>query len=152
MPNIILFSTSVRSLLISTFSHYVYNELSKACCVSSQQANSIIPCAPCRNASRPSSPWRPVPHAMAQLALWLIHLCALHKSTFCTTVHSTDYKLQIACVAYFEGGSVAEWLACWTHAGAEGPGFRSQPRRCRLTILGKLFTPIVPLFIEQRNW
>jgi len=29
------------------------------------------------------------------------------------------------------GGSVAEWLACWT---------QSQSRRCRVTVLGKLFT------------
>jgi len=36
-------------------------------------------------------------------------------------------------------------------SGAEGPGFKSQPRRCRVTVLGKLFTPIVPLFTKQRN-
>ena len=24
-------------------------------------------------------------------------------------------------------------------SGAEGPGFKSQPRRCRVTVLGKLF-------------
>ena len=24
--------------------------------------------------------------------------------------------------------------------------------RCRVTVLGKLFTPIVPLFTKQRNW
>ena len=36
--------------------------------------------------------------------------------------------------------------------GAEGPGFKSQPRHCRVTVLGKLFTPIVPLFTKQRNW
>ena len=35
---------------------------------------------------------------------------------------------------------------------AEGPGFKSQSLRCRVTILGKLFTPIVPLFIKQQNW
>ena len=29
---------------------------------------------------------------------------------------------------------------------------KSQARRCRVTVLGKLFTPIVPLFIKQRNW
>ena len=29
---------------------------------------------------------------------------------------------------------------------------QSQVRRCRVTVLGKLFTPIVPLFIKQRNW
>ena len=37
-------------------------------------------------------------------------------------------------------------------SGTEGPGFKSQPQRCRLTVLGKLFTPIVPVFIKQRNW
>ena len=28
-------------------------------------------------------------------------------------------------------------------SSAEGPGFKSQPRRCWITVLGKLFTPIV---------
>ena len=37
-------------------------------------------------------------------------------------------------------------------SGAEGPGFKSQSRCCRVTVLGKLFTPIVPLFTKQRNW
>ena len=31
-------------------------------------------------------------------------------------------------------------------SGAERPGFKPQPRRCRVTVLGKLFTPVVPLF------
>ena len=51
----------------------------------------------------------------------------------------------------FPDGSVAEWLACWTRA-QRGPGFKSQPRRCRVTVLGKLFTTIVPLFTKQQNW
>ena len=46
---------------------------------------------------------------------------------------------------------VAEWLACWRDSGAEGPGFKSHSRRCRVTVLGKLFTPVVPLFTKQRN-
>jgi len=37
-------------------------------------------------------------------------------------------------------------------SGAERPGLKSQPRRCRVTVLGKLFTPIVPLFTKQRSW
>ena len=37
-------------------------------------------------------------------------------------------------------------------SGAEGPGFKSQPRRSRVTVIGKLFTPIVPLFTKQQNW
>jgi len=35
---------------------------------------------------------------------------------------------------------------------AEGPGFKSQSRCCQVTVLGKLFTAIVPLFTKQRNW
>jgi len=37
-------------------------------------------------------------------------------------------------------------------SGAEGPEFKSQSRRCRVTVFGKLFTPIVPLFTKQQNW
>ena len=37
-------------------------------------------------------------------------------------------------------------------SGSEGPGIKSQLRRCRVTDLGKLFTPVVPLFTKQRNW
>jgi len=39
-------------------------------------------------------------------------------------------------------------------SSAEWPGFKSQPRRCRVTVLGKLFTvtPFVPLFTKQQNW
>ena len=48
-----------------------------------------------------------------------------------------------------------EWLGSRVvsvlDSGAEGPGFKSQPRRCRVTVIGKLFTPIVPLFTKQRK-
>ena len=44
------------------------------------------------------------------------------------------------------------YLKLMLDSGAEGPGFKSQSRRCRVTVLGKLFTPIVPLFTEQQNW
>ena len=37
-------------------------------------------------------------------------------------------------------------------SGAEGTGFKSQSRRCRITVFGKLFTPIVALFTKQQNW
>jgi len=37
-------------------------------------------------------------------------------------------------------------------SGAVGPGFKSQLRCCQVTVLGKLFTPIVRLFTKQRNW
>ena len=34
---------------------------------------------------------------------------------------------------------------------AVGPGFKSQSRRCLVTVLSQLFTPIVPLFTKQQN-
>jgi len=47
------------------------------------------------------------------------------------------------------------WLGCRVvsvlDSGAEGSGFKSQLRRCRVTVLGKLFTLIVPLFSKQKN-
>ena len=60
---------------------------------------------------------------------------------------STQRKRQIVYV-WWLGSRVVSVL----DSGAEGPGFKSQPRRCRVTVLGKLFTPIVPLFTEQQNW
>ena len=38
------------------------------------------------------------------------------------------------------------------NSGAEGHGLKSQSRRCRVTVLGKLLTPIVPLFTKQQHW
>jgi len=35
-------------------------------------------------------------------------------------------------------------------SGAVGPAFKSQLQRGRVTVFGKLFTPIVPLFTKQR--
>ena len=50
------------------------------------------------------------------------------------------------------GGWLGSRVVSVLDSGAEGPGFKSQPRRCRVTVLGKLLTPIVPLFTKQRNW
>ena len=50
----------------------------------------------------------------------------------------------LICYDYYRGGSVAEWLACWTQA-QKGLG----SNRSRDAVLGKLFTPIVFLFTKQ---
>ena len=54
------------------------------------------------------------------------------------------------------GGILVWWLGSRVvsvlNSGAEGPGYKSQSRRCQVTILGKLLTPIVPLFTKQQNW
>jgi len=47
---------------------------------------------------------------------------------------------------------VAQWPSdSMLDSDAVGPGFKSQLRRCWITVLGKLFTPIVPLFTKQQN-
>ena len=52
---------------------------------------------------------------------------------------------------YTPAGWLGSRVVSVLDSGAEGPGFKSQPRRCRVTVLGKLFAPIVPLFTKQRN-
>ena len=46
--------------------------------------------------------------------------------------------------------SVAEWLVCWTQV-LKGLGSDCSCNAV-ITVLGELFTPIVPLFTKQRNW
>jgi len=45
------------------------------------------------------------------------------------------YRLHLGCLG--------SWVVSVLDSGAEGPGFNLQSRRCRVTVLGKLFTPIV---------
>jgi len=62
-----------------------------------------------------------------------------------------DSDMFVCLLIYCEGwlgGRVVSVL----DSGAEGPGFKSQSRRCRVRVLGKLCTPIVPLFTKQQNW
>ena len=49
-------------------------------------------------------------------------------------------------VATVEASLVSRYGQSVLDSDTEGPGFKSQPRRCRITVLGKLFTP------KQRNW
>jgi len=61
--------------------------------------------------------------------------------------------------AFSPDQSVLNFLSGWLgsrvvsvlDSGAEGPGFKSLPRRCRVTVLGELFTHIVPLFTKVRQ-
>ena len=55
-------------------------------------------------------------------------------------------------IVYIDDGWLGSRVVSVLDSGAEGPGFKSQSRRCRVTVLGKLFTPIVPLFTKQQNW
>ena len=51
----------------------------------------------------------------------------------------------------FNGGWLGSRVVSVLDSGAEGPGFKSQSRRCRVTALSKQFTSIVPLFTKQQN-
>jgi len=59
----------------------------------------------------------------------------LHRS--CSAYYADSVKNVFPC--YMLGSRVVRVL----DSGAEGSGFKSQPRRCQVTVLGKLFTPIV---------
>jgi len=64
----------------------------------------------------------------------------------CQWLRCTAEKVHVASTIHVHGGpngkitcgSEADWLACWTRA-QKSPGFKSQPRRCRVTVLGRLF-------------
>jgi len=66
------------------------------------------------------------------------------KLKYCILHHMPYNSQTVLDLHQSQDGSVAEWLQL--DSGTEGHGFKSQPRRCRVTVLGKLFIPIVPLF------
>ena len=80
---------------------------------------------------------------------WLGLRVALCCSDVTTVYNSVDSEAET--VPHRCAGSSSQVVSVMD-SGAEGPGFKSQPRRCRVTVLGKLFTPIVPLFTKHRNW
>jgi len=57
-------------------------------------------------------------------------------------------------ISLFKPNCLTGWLGSRVvsvlDSGAEGPGFKSQPRRYRVTVLGKLFAPVVSLFTKQQ--
>jgi len=70
------------------------------------------------------------------------HLC-------CATTYVGEIKLYIYSHIF---GRLDSRVVSVLDPGAEGPGFKSHQRRCRVAVLGKLFTPIVSPFTKQRNW
>ena len=79
----------------------------------------------------------------------MLAILSVQQQWYCDLFTNESIQL-IACTA------IQGWLSSRkvsvVDSGAEGPGFKSQSRRCRVTVLGKLFTPIVPLFTKQQNW
>jgi len=86
--------------------------------------------------------------------------CRLPLSTACPgrvrplrlSMHFGGKTTGVFVLVYSRVGWLGSRVDSVLDSGAEGPGFKSQPRRCRVTVLGKLFTPVVLLFTKQRNW
>jgi len=87
-----------------------------------------------------------LPASEAEQSAWLdyAYACAYVLCLVCLRTVGTNIFKYVGC-------SVAEWLMCWTQA-QKGPGSNRSRAGCRVTVLGKLFTPIVPLFTKQQNW
>jgi len=64
--------------------------------------------------------------------------------------NTTKYKRFYSNVLTKQGGSVAEWLACWTQA--QNTWVQIAASMLSVTVLGKLLIPIVPLFTKQQSW
>jgi len=66
--------------------------------------------------------------------------------TYCTTNSVQALKKCILNIEILNTVILKGWLGSRVvivlDSGAEGPRFKSQSRRCRVTVLGKLFTPI----------
>ena len=78
-------------------------------------------------------------------------------AVYCTSVNCNRLTPLLRFVVHFwyiPRNPLGSRVVSVLDSGAEGPGFKSQPqpRRCRVTVLGKLFTPIVPLCTKQQNW
>ena len=77
------------------------------------------------------------------------------KASFCN-LHTVILHCVMMKFGHLDNNDRYGWLGSRAvsvlDSGAEGPGFKSQSRRCRVTVLGKLFTPIVPLFTKQQIW
>jgi len=82
------------------------------------------------------------PGAKSAICDWLVCRVVSHdKMTECTTTHTLGVLIH---GDYINFGWLGSRVVSVLDSGAEGPGFKSQSRRCRVTVLGKLFTPIVP--------
>jgi len=96
----------------------------------------------------------------AEPATAMPHAATMPRSTLPPISHKRDISsaninrpLHVSSVhPYCKGGRFSSRVVSVLDSGAVGPGFKSQPRRCRVTVLGKLFTSIVPLFMRQRSW
>ena len=68
--------------------------------------------------------------------------CGYSSCHWLTSYHTASYDML---------GWLDSRVVSMLDSGIEGPGFKSQSWCCRVTVLGKLLTPIVPLFTKQQK-
>ena len=71
--------------------------------------------------------------------------------TQCTVATERRWRVKLRNITSL-GNVLGSRVVSVLDSGAEGPGFKSQSRRCRVAVLGELYTPIVALFTKQQNW
>ena len=80
----------------------------------------------------------------------------LNQHTQLAPILSVNCWCRLQFNGHFQPAVSKWWLDSWVvsvrDSGTEGPRFKSQLQCCPVTVLGKLFTPIVPLFTKQQNW
>ena len=89
-----------------------------------------------------------------------VRSCCSLRNSFPNSYYKVNLRKKPNCQlairqSFFYASRDVRWLgsrvvSVLMDSGAEGPGFKSQPRRCRVTVLGKLFTPIVPLLPSSK--
>jgi len=101
----------------------------------------------------PSHPYKPGLHKAIRYQIRSTHRDASATQSI-QQLYDSDLSLQrrILRSSIHGWGWLGSRVVSVLDSGAEGPGFKSQPRRCRVTVIGKLLTPIVPLFTKQQNW
>ena len=70
-----------------------------------------------------------------------------HQHVYCYCVEQLLQLLQL-----LQTGWLGSRVVSMLDSGVERLGIKSPLQCCRVTVLGKLFTPIVPLFTKQQNW
>ena len=60
-----------------------------------------------------------------------------------TCGHPVQHLLILLSLVLGPGHKLGSGVVSVLDSGTEGPGFKSLSRRCRVTVLGKLFTPVV---------
>jgi len=93
----------------------------------------------------------------AQWGMCMLLLCSCQPS-LCFVFVDAYWLVVVCCFHFFCVFVVIRTLCGWLgnrvvsvlDSDAEGPGFKSQSRCCWVTVLGKLFTPVVPLFTKQQ--